>query len=342
MACNPLDPFSCVGDLTIGGMAALAKAWADSATWSVKTMMTAWMRVDSPSLEAGGSAVVWLQAHTSYFVLVVAFLSVMWAAYRMATSGEFSHLIDLAKSMAKLIVVSGTAAAAATIGLQVGDAYSKWILGSSTDFSALIAFTTLTKPAVSMLLSAVVILAQLIQLMIMLAKNAMVVALVGFLPLTSAATNTTIGKQGFLKAITWLGAFLLYKPLAATIYALAFKMSGQRQTMVDQLAGIMFMLLAILALPALMKFLVPAAASVSGGNAGAISAAVVGAALATGATLALGAAKGGGFGGFSGGGGGGSGPSGATSNPLPDLLQSAASGAQLTRSANPDEVVDKP
>ena len=103
-----------------------------------------------------------------------------------------------------------------------------------------------------------------------------------------------MGQGGFLKALTWLAAMVAYKPVAAIIYAVAFRLSDQGQDLAAQLSGIALMVLAIVALPALMKFLAPITAAAAGGSAGAISGAIVGGAVATGAVVGAGMLSGGG------------------------------------------------
>lgn len=273
-----------------------------------------WLGTPTPDVSSAASPAVWLGDRMAGFVLAAAFVSVLWAAYRMATSGTFEHLSELGFSLARLVVVTGCIGVATTLGLAIGDAVAAWVLDQSQvrlNTSALLAVST-GSPGVVILLAVVVIVAQVVQAMLMLVKNAMVVLLVGFLPLTAAATNTPIGRTGFYKALTWLAAFVLYKPVAAIIYATSFRMADRDQNLSGQLSGLALMILAIVALPALMRFLVPITAAAAGGNAGAISGAVVGATVATGAVVAAGVASGGG--GFA---------------AAPAALQSAPSGAQL-------------
>jgi len=286
-------PTACAAEVTQDALTAIAKSFASSATWAVKNGTTAWMGVDSPNVTSASSAAGWLSGRLAWFVLAAAFVSVLWAAYRMATSGSFEHLTDLGWSLGRLLVVAGTVTTATALALQVGDAVAAWVLDvGDIRFDSVAAFVA-TSPALAVLLAFVICVAQLVQVAIMLAKNVMVVLLVGFLPLTAAATNTPLGRAGFHKALTWLGAFVLYKPVAAVIYAVSFKLLDRGQDFTGQVSGVVLMVLAIIALPALMKFLVPAVAAVSGGNAGAVAGAAVGATLATGAVVAIGASTGG-------------------------------------------------
>ena len=60
--------------------------------------------------------------------------------------------------------------------------------------------------------------------MLMFVRGGMLVLLVGTLPLIAAFSNTEMGLQWFRKATAWLIAFALYKPAAAIVYAVAFKL----------------------------------------------------------------------------------------------------------------------
>ncbi|MGI8417494.1 MAG: hypothetical protein ACR2P2_15070 [Nakamurella sp.] len=284
--------------------------------------MTAWLETPSPDVTSPGSAAMWLTGKLSYFVLVAALASVLFAAWKMATSGSFTGMTELGGSLLRLIIVSGSVAFLTAGALQLGDQVAEWLIGTTPltiSYVALFGSATIP-PVLILLLGLVVILAQLVQLVLMLIKNAMVIALVAFIPLTAAASNSPTGKQGYQKALTWLIAFVAYKPVAAAIYVLAFKLSDNSQGLTGQLSGIAMMFVSIFALPAMMRLVAPVTASATGGNAGALAGATVGAAVATGAIIATGGAAAG-AGGFAAAGSGGaaagggaaasSGPSGA-------------------------------
>ena len=293
MACDPFNPTGCVAEVIKGGLSAMAQSFADSAGWAVKNMTEVWLHTPSPDV-GSGSVAVWLSDRMAGFVLAAVFVSILWAAYRMATSGTFEHLADLGYALARLVVVAGCVGTATMAALWIGDAVADWVLASSpARLSPVVVISASLSPALVILLSVTIILAQLVQALMMLVKNAMIVLLVGFLPLTAGATNTPLGQAGFQKALTWLAAFVLYKPVAAIIYAVSFRLADRQQGISAQLSGLALMILSIVALPALMKFLVPVTAAATGGNSGAIAGAVVGAGVATGAVIAGGVMTGG-------------------------------------------------
>ena len=130
------------------------------------------------------------------------------------------------------------------------------------------------------MLGIIAFLATVIQIMLMLVRGGMLVLLVGTLPLVAAFSNTEMGLQWFRKAGAWLVAFALYKPAAAIVYAVAFDLAGQPGALA-LLDGVMMLVLAILALPALLRFVVPATSALAGGGgAGGMLAGAAGGAIA--------------------------------------------------------------
>ena len=122
---------------------------------------------------------------------------------------------------------------------------------------------TVTTAFIAIVLGIIAFLAAVIQIMLMLVRGGMLVLLVGTLPLVAAFSNTEMGLQWFRKASAWLIAFALYKPAAAVVYAVAFDLAGQ-QGALALLDGVMMLVLAILALPALLRFVVPATSALAG------------------------------------------------------------------------------
>jgi hypothetical protein len=152
---------------------------------------------------------------------------------------------------------------------------------------------------------------------LLLIRSAMLVLLAATFPVAAAATNTEVGKAWFKKYCAWALAFIAYKPAAALVYAAAMKMTEAGMTdesgngLVQALTGLMMMLLAVFALPALLRFAVPVTAAVAGGSAGMGGGAADPGGMATGAisvgrsAIGRSSSGGGGGGGSSSGGGGG-------------------------------------
>jgi len=114
-----------------------------------------------------------------------------------------------------------------------------------------------------------------VQIVLMVVRSAMLILLLGVLPIAAAATNTEMGKGWFKRIISWLIAFILYKPVAALVYATAIKLTGAAfeegerngplaftsqdpgEQIMNMVTGVTMLVLALFALPALMRFITP-------------------------------------------------------------------------------------
>jgi hypothetical protein len=287
---------------------------------------------DGPT--GAGGAVAFLQSSLWWYMGVGAILSVIVGGARMAFEQRAEPGKDLLRSLVTLIVVAG--AGVTIIGLLVAaaDSFSVWIIngslkcdvmGSGGCFGASIAgLLALTGgssgglgPLLIIILGLVAIIASVIQIVLMVARGGMLVILAGILPLAASATNTEMGKTWFKKSVSWLVAFILYKPAAAIVYAAAFQLAGTKVFQDDGsgllavLTGLLLMIVALFAMPALMRFVTPMVGSLAAGGAGGAVALAGLSALPSGASGLGRAASGAG----GGGGGGAAGQAGANGTP---------------------------
>jgi hypothetical protein len=210
-----------------------------------------------------------------------------------------------------LIVVSGTGLAVIALAVTAADAFSVWILNGATNcdvsaanstcfgtnIASMIALTS-TSPIGEigiLILGAIALLMTYVQVALMVVRGGLLVILAGVLPLTASFTNTQMGKQWFTKVIGWTIAFILYKPAAALIYAAAFSLTGTNAFSKDGggiwsiLTGLALMLMALIALPALLRFVAPMTGALAGGGSSGL--ALAGVAGGVGGDLATGAVR---------------------------------------------------
>ncbi|MFF0256937.1 hypothetical protein ACFYPW_31130 [Micromonospora zamorensis] len=282
----------------------LAEQSSKAAAEMLKTLVAGWLSIPTPVVSQTEGAVQHLRAYTNWAVAAIAVGTVLFAALKIAWERNGREAGALTKNLVTLVVLAGAGVPAVQILIEIGDAYSNWVLSASANGDLgkrllLIAPAGATfggMPAIAAIgVSIMVFLSSMVQLLLLLARNAGLVLLAGLLPAAAA-----VGGSMRNRYLTWLLALLLYKPAAATIYATVFWL-GQGQTLTDVLTGMVMFCMAIVALPALMRLIAPAVSvlSAGGGSSG------VGVAAASGAgQLASGALR------LSGAGGGG--PSGTT------------------------------
>ncbi len=92
------------------------------------------------------------------------------------------------------------------------------------------------------------ILASLAQLLIMLARGAVIVVLVGVLPVAAGSAMTEMGFAWFKKLWGWIFAFVLYKPAAAIVYAASFALIKDSKELIGVVSGYVLIILSVFAL----------------------------------------------------------------------------------------------
>ena len=303
--------------------------------------LVAWL-IPTTAPSGSSTTVGFLQSSTWYVVLTMAVASVIIAGIRIAWTQRGEPVRDLLKSMLTLIMVSTIGLTVIQLAVSAGDAFSVGILNAATDCN--VAADTGTSSCFGtnvygmiglaasspigtigvLILALIAILMTFVQVALMVVRSAMLVLLAGVLPLTASFTNTPTGEQWFRKSLGWLIAFILYKPAAALIYAAAFRLVGTDLFAKDDggvwsiMTGLALMVIALVALPALMRFIAPMVAPAGGGAAGAAIAGGIGAIAGQGASgavrkLGSSASRTASEGGGGGGGGEGSSASGSTS-----------------------------
>ncbi len=306
--CSIKDPLSCPGDIiggAVGNAASnvagsaidkLASAIGDAVADTIKQLATVWTKAPSVNVETS-STVQNTQASLWWFMALVAVVSVIIAGGRMAVEMRAQPLKELVQSLATLILVTGCGILAVQLCLDAGDGFSGWVLsdaggaGFSRRLGALM--SDVSGSGLGAFLVIIIgffsVLAGLVQLVLIVFRDAILILLLGVWPLAAAATNTSWGRQWFQRISGWIVAFVLYKPAAALVYAASFEAFGNEKGLRGALVGCAMMILSVFALPALMRLCVPMIGGMGGAAAGGAAA---GAALGAASTMSRGGPSG--------------------------------------------------
>jgi hypothetical protein len=268
--------FEAVRDLVLEAVASVIKA-----------VGFLWIELATPHVDRDGPA-SWVQAHTYFIVVAVGGIAVMVAAMQMAFTHRGEPLRDVLRSLLTLVVVSAGGATFAATLITAADSFSKWIIdaallpknkeghvtqGAAVDKLTTVLITPLKSPQETfgfmlvIFVGILMVITGIIQLALMVVRYGMLVLLVGMLPLTAAATNTEMGMMWFKRSVSWLVGFIIYKPVAALIYATAIMLIGGAPTVkgapegssetLNMAMGITLMIVAVVALPAILRFVSP-------------------------------------------------------------------------------------
>ena len=307
----------------------IVSKWAEHVVTGVnKTLVslgTIWVNVKA---NVGGdeSVASFIQERQRWLVIVIAIVSLVFAAMQMAWRQRMEPLQDVQGGLLRLIVVSAAFPTITQLMLEVGDLYSPWIIeqaGSKDDgkfLTKILDMSLFQTGQLGMIMlivgGLIALLANIAQVFLMFVRSGLLTLLTGFSPLAAAASTTKWGQQWLGKYVAWTMAFVAFKPTASTIYAASLKLlSGDSYSFTDDIGKflmvIIFLILAIVALPALVMFLVPVTANIGSGGGGVGG--MFGGMLATGAVNVANRSM---FqGGSSGGGGGGGSSSKPSSQP---------------------------
>ena len=322
-----------LGDMVCAGAEGFINSLFHGVTDSLgdlaKSLGSFWVNTPSIPLTGEDNAVTFIRDTTLWYVGVLMVISVLIAAGQMMWTRKGQPLTELLSSLLKFAIINAASVSGVTMLLDSGDKFSAWIIKQSTDEGFDKALSTLIGPEVfksgitvgiaifAIVMGIVAIIVAVIQIGLLIVRSAMALILVGTLPLAFSATNTSWGKQWSQKHVSWLIAFILYKPVASLVYAAAFKVFGSvgkvdgddAERMMYFICGLVLMIAALFALPAMMRLIVPAVGAAAG--AGAMFAGAAVGSAASGAvnfgSRMRGIGRGGGGGAAAGGGAGGGG-----------------------------------
>jgi len=304
----------------------LRKSCVDATVSLLKTLGTFWLDIPSPNLNAPldtatgnpvagtgdpTSGVAMLQGYLVPFTLIAAVVGLILCGARMGMTARGEHGVEGAKMLVRLVAVSAAGAVVVALLTKAGDDFSPWLInkasGQPFDKSApsllgqesLLAMT----PFLTIIVSIFAIFGSIALVLFMILRSALLLVLVAVWPLAASMTTSEQGMQWYKKINAWIIAFVLFKPVAAIIYASGFLLlkGGHNFTTTDPtssalmgtLAGMAILGLAGLSLPALLRFVSPMTAAGTGSMSGG---AAMGAAIAVGAavvSVGAGAAAGG-------------------------------------------------
>jgi len=309
------------------------KSAADATVTILKTLGTFWLKIPSPNVAnpdgtAGGPA-GFLQGNLGYLTILAAVFGLILCGARLGITARSEHGAEAVKMLVRLIAVTAAGAGVVALLIKGGDEFSPWIIQTSTgapfDQSAPSLLTNEGLLAMTPLLTIIVAIFALFgagaMVIFMILRGALLIILIAVWPLATSLTGTEQGMQWYKKINAYIIAFVLLRPVASIIYAAGFLLLKDGHgfatndpgvsALMASLTGMAILAVAGLSLPALLRFVSPAAAAGSGAMTGA---AVMGAAVAVGAaavTMGAGAAAGGAGAGSAGASSGG--PSGAAS-----------------------------
>lgn len=262
-----------------------------------------WTKVPNERITDSGALFSKINDYTYQAQILLLIASVILSGARLAEAKRGAAMSEAAESFrmfARVIFASWMLGAVIVAGTQVSDRFSSWLIddathGNAKNIAELMVKTSKLQafsPGLVLIIAIVGLLGSLAQIVLAVVRQGLLVVAAGFLPMAAAASGMKTGSQSYQKLVGWVIAFMLWKPVAAVVYMIAFVTAGnvdektptggipdadQAQRM---LVGVVLLCSVAFVLPALMRLVAPAVAIVGSGGSGlnAAGAAVIGAA----------------------------------------------------------------
>ncbi|SUE28922.1 hypothetical membrane protein [Nocardia farcinica] len=268
----------------------ITDALLDGFSTTLRMAITWWTDLPSPELAAAGGepgpALAAIREYSGGLQVLLLTTGIMFAAARLALAKRGGLAGEAQESflmLARAVFASMAFAAVITVGTRAGDAFANWVIfdASRGDWNGaverLTTFDAQTRSGlgtgVLLLVGLLGVISTLIQLVMLVVRQALLIVVVAVIPLAAAASGTGPGSQAYKKLLSWSLAFVLYKPVGALVYAIAFTVIGDEQQQDSQLVllGLILLVMSVVVLPALIRLVAPAVATLgAGGGAAAV------------------------------------------------------------------------
>lgn len=280
-----------------------------------KQFLTSWLN-SRFLVSLDNKATAWFQSSSLPITLALLTLGLVIAGARVMYSHRGEPFQESMQALGRAVAVITMGTAAIQIFVWGGDAYGQWILkvsGVSTAGGYAEAGFAAASPGLALIFGLLGVIAVGLQWVIMFVRQALLLLLAAFWQMSAAYALLKQGQQAFEKITAWIIAFIIYTPLAASIYAFAWRLKDGEDGVGGVLYGLTLIVLAVIALPALMRLLVPATSALGNAIGGAMALGVGAAALQAGVAVGAAVATGGASAGATGATGAGTGAGAASS-----------------------------
>ncbi|WP_280246936.1 hypothetical protein [Nocardia abscessus] len=291
-----LNPGEAAGEALKGVVGKAAVEFAEGWKKGIALMFSWWYRTPITSATSSDSTsdlVGDVHEYLRFFQICAFIFSVLIATGRVAVASaqlRSQHATEAATMVVRTVLVSSMGVGLIVLADDAMRAASVWLLETmaggvdpSHALDRIMQIESLggTLGAGLLFVFALIgvfgVVAQMVFILMQIAVSKLVL---GVLPLAASFSGTEAGRQAYKKLIAWTTVFLLFPPVTALIYGTAFALAFGAEEAQGALAGMILLTLSALALPALVRLLVPMAGQVSGGSGAAVMGAVL---LATGA-----------------------------------------------------------
>ncbi|MFB8004890.1 hypothetical protein [Nocardia sp. NPDC056000] len=278
---------SAAGAVTNSAFDKLVDGFDNGMAIALRMAITWWVAFPSPQLASTtgepGPTLASIREYTGGLQVLLMIAGILFAAARLAMAKRGGVAGEAQESFlifARAVFASMMFAALITTGTKAGDAFSNWVIFDAARGDLDGAVSRLVDSdmrsgdgmgsGIMLVLAILGIISLLVQLVMLVMRQAVLIVVVAAIPMAAAAAGTGPGSQAYKRMLAWALAFVLWKPVGALVYAIAFTAagsdSGGKPDTQVALLGLLLLLSVTVVLPALMRLIAPAVSTLGGGG----------------------------------------------------------------------------
>ncbi|MBT0568619.1 hypothetical protein [Williamsia sp. CHRR-6] len=231
--------------------------------------MSWWLRTGSIDVTSG-LAITGSHAVQTVVMMIIA-LGIIGSAITMVLTRRPGPAAELGMGAIKFVLIASLSTTILAGAMHAGDDFARQVTADGADqfgpqMQQMLGIATLHNPGGVLLLGIVAAVLSGIQWLFGFIRQAGIVVLYAMLIFAAAGQLSSWGRQWFPRICSMLIALVLYKPAAAIMYSLGWKLMGTERSLSAVMVGLMVIALTMLALPVMLKFFAFISPAISGGG----------------------------------------------------------------------------
>ena len=282
--CGLLDLTCRAGNAATSVFEQIAQAAAQAAVTVIGSAMTWWLH--TPSVDPDSAAIHHLQQDLTPVVALILVASILTQCLRMVLTRKKDPALNIGLGLLRYVVTTAVALSLLAVVLKAGDDFAAWLARDAVGQFAermkglLTSQLLAANPFLQIVLAGWALLLGAVQWLLGLLREGGILVFAAVLPLAAAGGMNEATKPMLPRIISPLAALVFYKPIAAIIYTIGFELIGTGQDLSTIFTGLVVLVLASVAMPAMMRFFAFTQVQMSSGSgvSGALAAGATGAA----------------------------------------------------------------
>ncbi|WP_194904787.1 hypothetical protein [Catenulispora rubra] len=279
MACSLLDPAACVGDAigsVVGGAAssawdAICKDFAKSAAQLLGAFAKAFVAIPNVDLASGGVKSVYgiSMGLAAVIAALLLFVQIIRTAVTHDGNALAQGIVGVGKAAMAFLLTLTIAGTALTAADELSAFIVKQSFGStqalSDKISHLVTWNDGMSASLLLIFAILGILLVVVLWFELLLRNAAFAVLVASSPIAASGQVSEATRAWWSKMVAAAIQLLVLKPIIALVFALGLSMTGDSKDIETMLVGMLVLLMAAVAWPAVARFFSFASVQVGGG-----------------------------------------------------------------------------